>query len=199
MNLSSGGLAILAIAAIWFLVFLPSLVKSDRVKLVAAEKVQTSKEFSTSTLSETAKLALAARRGRTLMATIASVSFVVAGLSVLEVVASGSALPLAIGSTVTTALFTWLTVNAHRKYVSVLAGTVRRAVPVSTPTKRVMPDVEIRDTKTWQPGELPKQSYLQTGAIEIVELADVVSIENEKHQEEIADIDEILRRRRHVG
>jgi hypothetical protein len=133
------------------------------------------------------------------MATIASVSFVVAGLSVLEVVASGTALPLAIGSALSTATFTWLTLKAHRKYVAVLSGTVRRAVPVSTPTKRSIPEVATEETKTWQPEELPKQTYLQTGAIEIVELAEVVSIENEKQQEELANIDEILRRRRHVG
>ena len=199
MNLSSGGLAILAIAAIWFLVFLPSFVKSDRVKLGSSEKAKTSKEISDSRLSDGAKQALSARRGRTLMATIASVSFVVAGLSVLEVVASGTALPLAIGSALSTATFTWLTLKAHRKYVAVLSGTVRRAVPVSTPTKRSIPAVATEETKTWQPEELPKQTYLQTGAIEIVELAEVVSIENEKQQEELANIDEILRRRRHVG
>jgi hypothetical protein len=199
MNLSSGGLAILAIAAIWFLVFLPSFVKTDRVKLVSTEKAKTYKEISESLLTDSAKQALAARRGRTLMATVASVSFVIAGLSVLEVVASGSALPLAIGSTLSTATFTWLTVKAHRKYVAVLSGTVRRAVPVSTPTRRSIPEVATDESKTWQPDELPKQSYLQTGAIEVVELAEVVSIENEKQQEELANIDEILRRRRHVG
>lgn len=199
MNFSSGGLAILAIAAIWFLVFLPSFIKSDRVKLVTTEKAKTTKELTTNTLSDSAKQALSARRGRTLMATVASVSFVVAGLSVLEVVVSGSALPVAIGSAATTVLFTWLTVKAHRKYVSVLSGTVRRSVPVSSPTKRSIPEVKTVDEKTWQPDELPKQSYLQTGAIEIVELAEVVSIENEKQQEEISNIDEILRRRRHVG
>ena len=199
MNLSSGGLAILAIAAIWFLVFLPSFVKSDRVRPISSEKVSASKEIPDSQLSDSAKQALSARRGRTLMATVASASFVVSGLSVLEVVASGSALPLAIGAALSTASFTWLTVKAHRKYVALLSGTVRRAVPVSSPTKRAILDVASVDTKTWKPDELPKQSYLQTGAIEVVELAEVISIENEKQQEELSNIDEILRRRRHVG
>ncbi len=199
MNLSSGGLAILAIAAIWFLVFLPSFIKSDRVKVSTTEEAKVSGYISNSTLSNSAKQALASRRGRTLMATLASASFVVAGLSILEVVVSGSALPAAIGSSLSTALFTWLTVKAHRKYVSELSGTVRRAVPVSKPTKRSIPEVANVDDKTWQPDQLPKQSYLQTGAIEIVELAEVVSIEHEKHQDELANIDEILRRRRHVG
>ena len=199
MNLSSGGLAILAIAAIWFLVFLPSFVKGDRNKQVAIEKEKSSPEIANQALSESAKNALNARRGRTVSATVAAVTFVVSGLSILEVVVSGSALPLAVGSSVATVLFTWLTVKAHRKYVAVLSGTIRRAVPVSAPTKRSLPEVPSVETKTWQPDELPKQSYLQTGAIEVVELAEVVSIENEKQQEELANIDEILRRRRHVG
>lgn len=199
MNVSSGGLAILAIAAIWFLVFLPSFIKGDRLSQVSREKTPVVTEPETSNLSEGARKALGARRRRTIFATLASASFVVAGLSVLEVVVSGSGLPLAIASTVATGLFTWLTVQAHGQYVIALTGNVRRAVPVSAPTKRSIPEVADTDSKVWQPEALPKQSYLQTGAIEIVELAEIVEIENDSKQTEAANIDEILRRRRHVG
>lgn len=54
-------------------------------------------------------------------------------------------------------------------------------------------------TNTFQPSTVPSQNFLRTGAIEIVELAEVVSIEKEKPETQIDSIDEILRRRRHVG
>jgi hypothetical protein len=59
------------------------------------------------------------------------------------------------------------------------------------------PDQAVVDSNSFKPSEVPNQAYLKTGAIEIVELADVVSIDKEKT--EIDSIDEILRRRRHVG
>ena len=196
MNISSGGLAILAIAAIWFLVFLPSFVKGEQSKSVEREVPQ---ESSVPRLSEAAKQALRARRTRTISATFAVVAFVVSGLAVLEVVVAANGLPLAIGSVVTTGISTWLTVRSHRKYVGLLSGSPRRVVPVNAPIRRSIPEVNPTDLKTWQPDSLPKQSYLQTGAIEIVELAEVVSIEKEIPAKESANIDEILRRRRHVG
>lgn len=199
MNLSSGGLAILAIAAIWFLVFLPSFVKGDQSKQAEREKSLVTKETAKTVLSDGALAALKARRARTFSVTMAALSFVVAGLSVLEVITSGTALPLAIGAGFSFGLFSLISVKSHAKYVALLSGSIRRSVPVSAPIKRANSEPELTDGKVWQPEALPKQSYLQTGAIEIVELAEVVSIENEKPAEEIASIDEILRRRRHVG
>ena len=186
----------MAIAAIWFLVFLPSFVKGDQSKRVERETPQ---ESTVPKLSEGAKQALRARRGRTFAATFTAVAFLVSVLAVLEVVVAANGLPLAIGSVIATIIATWITVRSHRKYVALLSGSPRRVVPVSAPTKRSIPEVNESDLTTWQPDELPKQSYLQTGAIEIVELAEVVSIESEKSADEIANIDEILRRRRHVG
>jgi hypothetical protein len=199
VNLSSGGLSILAIAVIWFLVFLPSFVKGDQSKQAKREKTLVAKEAAKTVLSEGAQAALKARRARTILVTVAVVALVVAGLSVLEVIATGTAIPLAIGSGVVFGLFTWLSVKSHGKYVGLLSGSIRRSVPVSAPIKRANSETEKTNVKVWQPEALPKQSYLQTGAIEVVELAEVVSIENEKPAEEIASIDEILRRRRHVG
>jgi hypothetical protein len=196
VNISSGGLAILAIAAIWFLVFLPSFVKGDQSKRVEPETPQ---ESIVPKLSDGAKQALRARRARTIAATFASVSFLLSGLAVVEVVVAANGLPLAVGSVIATVISAWVAVRAHRKYIALLSGSPRRVVPVNAPTKRSIPEVNETELKTWQPGELPKQSYLQTGAIEIVELAEVVSIDSEKSVNEIANIDEILRRRRHVG
>lgn len=196
MNLSSGGLAILAIAAIWFLVFLPSFVKSDQTKKVQREDIQM---IVKTNLSEQATRTLRSRRARTISATVAGLAFTIAGLSVLEVISTGSGLPVLAGSAIVLAASSWLTVKAHVKYISMLSGSVRRAVPVVAPTKRRnLGEVQTEDL-SWKPETLPKQTFLQTGAIDVVELAEVVSLDTEKPAEEVADIDEILRRRRHVG
>lgn len=186
----------MAIAAIWFLVFLPSFVKSDQTKKNQTEDIETPNK---SNLSEQAIRALRSRRARTISATVAGLSFVVVGLSVLEVISTGTGLPILIGSTLVLSVAAWLTVRAHRNYVELLSGSVRRAVPVVAPTKRRNLEEPQVEEATWKPESLPKQTFLQTGAIDIVELAEVVSLETEKPAEEVANIDEILRRRRHVG
>jgi hypothetical protein len=197
MNLSSGGLAILAIAAIWFLVFLPSFVKGEKIQV--AEKPETTKTNVGNRLGERAQQALKARRGRTISATLTTAAFVVTGLSFLEFTTNGTGLPIALGATIATGAFGWLTVRTHNNYRALLSGSVKRVIPI-TPipaTKRAVLDKV--EEKGWQPDELPKQSFLQTGAIEIVELAEVVAIEKIETAEEELKIDEILRRRRHVG
>ena len=198
MNISSGGLAILAIAAIWFLVFLPSFVKGDQSKVTEREKRDEAEVSVKNRLGEHAQRALRARRTRTIFASVSVTAFVVAGLSVLELAVSGSGLPMTIGSVAATAIGVWLTYRAHVNYREMLAGTVRRSVPISTPiTTSVSTPALVQNT--WQPESLPKQSFLQTGAIEIVELAEIVELESSDEVKPEISIDEILRRRRHVG
>lgn len=196
MNLSSGGLAILAIAAIWFLVFLPSFVKGDKLREFEEPESNANLE---NRLGQKAQRALRARRGRSILATLAVAAFVISGLSFLEVANSGTGLPLALGSTAATIGFSWLTLRAHRSYRALLSGATKRTIPITpmAPTKRA--SLEATEEKSWIPGELPKQSFLQTGAIEIVELAEIAELPKKDVVEEDLSIDEILRRRRHVG
>ncbi len=133
------------------------------------------------------------------MATLTVAALLVAVFSVMEIVATGSSLLLGIGATVATVAFVWLTLRANRDYKNLLSGSVRRSIPVVAQALLPRPKPNEIAIDTWQPESLPKQTYLQTGAIEIVEMAEVVSIEAEKTNEEIANLDEILRRRRHVG
>ena len=198
MNLSSGGLAILAIAAIWFLVFLPSFVKGDQAKTDQRKKIADAQESTKKRLGEAAQQALRSRRTRTVFAAVSVAAFVVAGLSVLEFAVNGTGLPMAIGLVLVTAVAAWSTYRAHIKYRSQLTGSVRRTVPISTPVATAVTN-ETETTNTWQPESLPKQSFLQTGAIEVVELAEVVDLVTERANEQDIRIDEILRRRRHIG
>jgi hypothetical protein len=198
VNLSSGGLAILAIAAIWFLVFLPSFVKGDQAKNDQREKLAEAEESTKARLGERAQKALGARRTRTIFAIISVVAFVVAGLAVLGFAVNGTGLPLAIGSVFVTGVTTWATYRAHQTYRAHLTGSVRRSVPISSPVAVPTTQPE-QSANGWQPQALPKQSFLQTGAIEVVELAEVVDLEIERAAEQDIRIDEILRRRRHIG
>lgn len=195
MNLSSGGLAVVAIGAIWFLVFLPSFIRGDKNQAEETNKVSAPRVENN--LGTRALKALKAKRARTISATLAAISFVVAGLSILELATTGAGLPLSIGSVAVFALFTWLTVRNNRKYGEIISNTSSRNISYSAPlTKKSLPE---QNENTWQPDTIPNQNFLRTGAIEVVELADVVSLEEQKTSTEISNIDEILRRRRHVG
>jgi predicted secreted protein len=199
VNLSSGGLAIVAIAAIWFLVFLPAFIRGDQAKSRAMEEIRVAEESVKKRLGTQAGLALRARRSRTILATLSIAAFIVSTFSVLEIVATGSSLPLGICASIATAVFVSFTFRANRSYKNLLSGSVRRTIPLNISINSSSPKRAEQIVDTWKPEALPKQVYLQTGAIEIVEMAEVVSIENEESKDEIANLDEILRRRRHVG
>lgn len=195
MNLSSGGLAVVAIGAIWFLVFLPSFIRGEKNEKVETRKIESPRpEMKPTNRSIKASQA---KRARAITATLAAISFVVASLSILELATTGADLPLSIGSVALFAVFTWLTVRNNRVYSDIITGTSNRQMNYSAPlTKKSLPE---QNENTWQPTTIPNQNFLRTGAIEVVELAEVVSIEDQKTSTEIGNIDEILRRRRHVG
>lgn len=195
MNLSSGGLAVLAIGAIWFLVFLPSFIRGDKNQTVETNKVSVPR-LETKVGTREVK-AVKAKRARAISATLAAISFVVAGLAILELATTGAGLPLSIGSVALFGVFTWLTARNNRAYAEITSRTSTRKISYSAPsTKKSLPE---QNENTWQPDTIPNQNFLRTGAIEVVELADVVSLEEQKTSTEISNIDEILRRRRHVG
>ena len=188
---------ILAVAAIWFLVFLPSFVKGDASKAESKpQRVKVETEVATQ-LSERAQMALRARRGRAILAILTATSFVVAGLASLATIADGSGLVVALASGVSTAVFAWLTARSNRNYRELLTGAVRKTIPLTAPKATRVKVEQTENNNGFQPTEVPKQTYLQTGAIEIVELAEVVSLEPKEVP--IESIDEILRRRRNIG
>lgn len=189
----------MAIAAIWFLVFLPSFVKGDQSKIRERETLRQVQSSATNRLGVQAQQALKARRVRTFFFTSSAISFVVGALASLEVLATASGLPVAIGAFLATGLFVSLSIKANRNYRNLLTGSVKRSVPLSAPRLQQIEPVKTSEANTWQPDALPKQGYLKTGAIEIVNLAEVVSIEKEETAHELESIDEILRRRRHIG
>lgn len=199
MNITSGGLTIAVMAAIWFLVFLPSFIKADSNN-VSRQKVETkSRELMSSKLGEKASRAIRARKGRAVLGTLSLVALSVAVLSILEFASVGTGLSLALGAATSFIVFVSLTIRNHRKYQTLVQEAVRRKITYARPTLDEKSEKAESDSTSWQPEEVPKQAFLKTGAIDIVTMAEVVEIEPRTESSEVESLDEIMRRRRHIG
>jgi hypothetical protein len=200
MNIPSGGLAMVVIAAIWFLVFLPSFVKRDERKVEQRAQLERGKEISQTHLGEQATQAIAVKRGRATFATVAIVGAVFTVFAGLDFAATGRSLISGSIALAATALGSVLAISLNRKYKELLTSVATRQVPLTAPVAPVIKRANLNEkTNDFKPVELPDQAYLKTGAIEIVDLADIVEISDEKQVPKIESIDEIMRRRRHVG
>ena len=200
MNIPSGGLAMAVIAAIWFLVFLPSFMKRDERKVYQREQVERTKEISKSQLGEQAARAIAVKRGRATFTTVAVLASVFTLFAALDFFATGRSLISGLVAFAVTLLGSLLSISLNRQYKSLLSTVATRKVPLATPVAPVIKRANLNEKNNdFKPVEIPGQAYLKTGAIEIVELAEVVELSEEKTSAKIESIDEIMRRRRHVG
>ena len=200
MNIPSGGLAMVVIAAIWFLVFLPSFVKRDERKVEERETIERGKEITKTHLGEQATQAIAVKRGRGTFATVAVVGAVFSVFAGLDFAATGRSLVSGLVAVAATALGSVLAISLNRKYKELLTSVAIRQVPLTAPIAPVIKRANLEEkTNDFKPAEIPDQAYLKTGAIEIVELAEVVELVDEKEAPKVESIDEIMRRRRHVG
>ena len=200
MNIPSGGLAMVVIAAIWFLVFLPSFMKRDERKGEVREKIELGKVITKTHLGEQASQAIAVKRGRATFSTVAVVGAVVSVFAGLDFAATGRSLVSGLLALSATALGSVLAISLNRKYKELLTSVATRQVPLTTPVAPVIKRANLNEiTNDFTPAEIPDQAYLKTGAIEIVELAEVVEISAEEETPKVESIDEIMRRRRHVG
>jgi hypothetical protein len=200
MNIPSGGLAMVVIAAIWFLVFLPSFVKRDERKVEERERFERGKEIAKTHLGEQATQAISVKRGRATFATVAVVGAVFTVFAALDFAATGRSLVTGLVAFVATALGSALALSLNRKYKELLTSVAPRQIPLTAPVAPVIKRANLEEkTNDFKPAEIPAQAYLKTGAIEIVELAEVVELSDAKETPKVESIDEIMRRRRHVG
>ena len=200
MNIPSGGLAMVVIAAIWFLVFLPSFMKRDERKGEVREKIELGKVITKTHLGEQASQAIAVKRGRATFSTVAVVGAIFSVFAGLDFAATGRSLVSGLLALSATALGSVLAISLNRKYKELLTSVATRQVPLTTPVAPVIKRANLNEiTNDFTPAEIPDQAYLKTGAIEIVELAEVVEISAEEETPKVESIDEIMRRRRHVG
>ena len=199
MNLSSGGLAILVVGALWFLVLLPSFINNDRSKPESAKPEVSVRETVEAKLGTKATKALKSKRARNFAGVTAVIALSVAGLSWAEFASTSNSLILAISASVSAIALAGLSVRSHRQFAHYSEGSLRRDLPITLANNKIAEEPAPATVNGWKPDEVPNQKFLRTGAIEIVELADVVSIEDAKPKSDIDSIDEILKRRRHIG
>lgn len=200
MNIPSGGLAMVVIAAIWFLVFLPSFMKRDEQKIIQREQLERGKEIAKTHLGEQATQAIAVKRGRATFATVAVVGAVFSVFATLDFFATGRSLVSGLVALSVTVMGLLLTFALNRKYQELLTSVAVRQVPLSMPIAPVIKRANLNEKNNdFTPIEIPGQAYLKTGAIEIVDLADVVELSEVEASPKIESIDEIMRRRRQVG
>ena len=198
-NLSSGGLAIVVVAALWFLVLMPSFIKNDQGKakiLQTKPKIRESVELK---LGPQATEALRAKRVRNLTVVVSPASYLVGALSLLDFATNGASLVIAIFATIIAIASTVAMIRINRNFKILSAQSAKRDLPISLSNTKSISEPVFKNPNAFKPDSLPSQNFLRTGAIEVVTLADVVSIEDAKPATEIDNLDEILRRRRHLG
>jgi hypothetical protein len=187
---------LVAFAAVWFIVFLPSVGKKNRDKDASSKARREQREALTANSSPViaGKVSKAKTAERVLLAlTTAAI------LATLVAVFQGSTLGAVVG-VAAIATFAVLSRVAHSKISNALkTGSRRRAklAPGLTDGSRPSADVDnFVEDKTWNPTALPQQVYQsKVGTLDTPTLAEVVKLEIPQVLES-ETLDEILRRRR---
>jgi len=198
-NLSSGGLAILVVGALWFLVLLPSFIRGDQAKESELELKPSISESVAAKLGPQAVSALKAKRTRNFTSALSLVALLVSALAWAEFFSSGSSLVLAIVSSIASFGLITLAVRNHTNFRNLSAGSLKRDLPITLTNNKSLDEAKTKNENAFEPDLVPNQNFLRTGSIEIVDLAEVLSIDDAKVESEIGNLDEILRRRRHFG
>lgn len=189
---------LVALTAVWFLVFLPAL--TNRGKDKASENADRSKRRALLNENVSPQVASNARLARLAKQVFAILS-IVSGVTSIVAVFQGDAV-FALSSTGAVAGFVTLSRLANARLNRVLVSGSNRRNKISSGLsgsveKTVEPAVEIED-RLWTPNETPKQGLLnRVGTLESPTLADVVEIEFPGELDS-KELDEILRRRRAI-
>jgi hypothetical protein len=199
VNLSSGGLAILVVGALWFLVLLPSFIRGDQAKQLEPESRPSIRDSVAEKLGPQAASALRAKRTRNFTAALALVAVLVSALSWVEFFTSGTSLVLSIVSAISSVGLAILAIRNQSNFRNLSANSLKRDLPITLTNSKTIEESESKNENSFEPGLVPNQNFLRTGSIEIVDLAEVISIDDAKPESEIGSLDEILRRRRHFG
>ncbi len=183
---------LVALAAVWFIVFLPSMNKRKGEKVEGAnERRERRNKIATASSPQVS----AAKQLKRVFLWAAVLSVVAAIVSVFQ----GSTLGAGV-SVAAIASFTLASRAANARISkALLAGSSRRNKIGPGLTDRVgerAEEVDWVEDNTWRPNELPEQVYRsKVGTLENPTLADVVNIEFPGELDS-KTLDEILRRRR---
>jgi membrane protein implicated in regulation of membrane protease activity len=198
MNFSagSGGLMLVALAVVWFIVFLPSVSKRNQDKDELARDRRVRRDRLTAqaspSIASQVKRANVAKVGFAAGAAIAAISSIVA-------VFLGSTLWTITGVAIAAGFAVFSRIAAMRVSRAVSNSANRRTKIGSGLDAQLIgegEESELIDDRSWRPTEVPGQTYqAQLGTLENPTLADVVNIESAKDFDS-ETLDEILRRRR---
>ena len=189
---------LVALAAVWFLVFLPAL--NGRSKESRSESLERSNRRAllnenvsplVASNAKTARLSKQVFAMLSIASGIASIVFVFQGSAISSIIAAGSVAGFVTLSRLANARLNRILVSGstrRNKVSSGLSGSV---------TENNDAEVVVEDRR-WTPNETPKQGLLnRVGTLETPTLADVVEIEFPGELDSKA-LDEILRRRRAI-
>jgi hypothetical protein len=177
MNLNSltGGLMMVALAAVWFIVFMPALSKRDqKTKATSQNRVLLTRRL-------LVLLGLAAVAG--------VVAAFVSGQGVIVSIGLG-VIAVALG------LVAGIKRIASARATRTVSPRVRVATGLTADQAEPEPVIEYRNPRAWQAGEFPSQTLRPTYAkLETPTLADVIKLSQPKELSS-ETLDEIMRRRR---
>lgn len=187
---------LVALAAVWFIVFLPSVGKKNRDKDEVSRERRERKEKLTANSSPqiASRVAKAKNLSRAFLAAAS-----VAAVATFVFVFQGSILGAGIGLAAVVSFAVLARVASLRANSAIVSGARRRSkLPTGIVGEKVdyYEDEEFFDDRAWRPNQLPEQAYkAQVGTLENPTLADVVNIEFPREFDS-ETLDEILRRRR---
>lgn len=194
MNFSagSGGLMLIAFAAVWFIVFVPTWARRGEPKDQSAELRRASLDKKLDSKSRNVRTRLQALRiGSVLLGAAGAITTLASALQAQYwVTAAGSGVLLLslIGVRLSVTRARSLTADGYSRRTKIPAGSL----PANSTTEA---EAET-NPRAWRAEQIPAQTYQRrVGKLETPKLADVVELEvQEKLDSET--LDEILRRRR---
>jgi membrane protein implicated in regulation of membrane protease activity len=198
MNFSagSGGLMLVALAVVWFIVFLPSVSKRGQDKDDLARDRRVRRDRLTAQASPIT--ALQVRRSNAAKVTFAAAAAIAAIASIVALFL-GSAFWTIAGVSAAAVFAVFSRISALRVARAISTGANRRTKIGSGLDAQLIgegEEQEFVDDRSWRPTEVPGQTYqAQRGTLESPTLADVVEIEFSQEFDS-ETLDEILRRRR---
>lgn len=184
---------LVALVAVWFIVFLPSVSKKSQDKDDVARDRRVRKEKLT--VSASPFIASQVKRAKLSKRVFISLASVAASTGLVAVFL-GWTIPavVAVGAATTFAVLARLATTAASRAIA--TGSSRRTKIGSGLEAPAQDEAELVEDSTWNPTQVPSQTYQgRVGTLETATLADVVNIEFSQELDR-ETLDEILRRRR---
>lgn len=184
---------LVALVAVWFIVFLPSVGKKNQDKDDVARDRRVRKEKLT--VSASPLIASQVKRAKVSKRVFISLASVAASIGLVAVFLGWTiAAVVAVGAATTFAVLARLATAAASRAIA--TGSSRRTKIGSGLEAPAQDEAELVEDSSWNPTQVPAQTYRgRVGTLETATLADVVNIEFSKELDS-ETLDEILRRRR---